>query len=742
MKIRTKITTIIVALVITTAAAIVGVATLKNQALKSDLGAVLDSLAFEEAKKQAESIYLLCDAMRESVEQTVSAHLNLSNDFLQRTGELSFSDETVTWNAVNQFSKQKTSVQLPKMIFGDTWLGQNGDINQKTPIVDDVTSLVGGTCTIFQRMNDQGDMLRIATNVEKLDGTRAINTYIPNTNPDGTPNKVISTVLSGKTFRGRAFVVNAWYITAYQPIWNVNHNKVVGILYFGEKQENVASLRKGIMQSTIGKTGYVFILGSKGKLKGKYIISKDGKRDGENIYNATDATGHAFVKSIIQKAQALPKVASGKIPTAKESYFWKNSGETTGRLKHVAIAYFAPWDWVIGAGYYADEFKTTHTTMTTATDSMIKWIVIVAISFALLALIVGYILASKISKPVQLSVEMIENLGKGNLTQRLNFKQQDEVGQLGQAMDAFADNLQDEILTSFDKLAAGDFTFKAQGLIKEPLQKANDSLNTIMTNINDAAGQILSGSSQVSDSSQTLSQGATEQASALEEISSSMSEVGSQTKQNADNAVLANKLTQDVCEVAEQGNTQMGTMISAMAEINQSSQEISKIIKVIDEIAFQTNLLALNAAVEAARAGQHGKGFAVVAEEVRNLAARSAKAASETATLIEGSVQKVENGANIADQTGEALGRISDGVTKVSTLIAEIAESSNEQSSGISQITIGLNQIDDVTQQNTSTSEESAAAAEELAAQANQLHNMLSKFTLESSRSNQPQIGM
>ena len=742
MKIRTKITSIIVALVLTTAASIVGIAVIKNNSLKTDLGEVIDSLTFDAAKKQAESIYLLCEAMRESVEQTVSAHLALSNDFLQRTGELSFAPEMVSWDAVNQFSKKKTQIQLPKMMFGSTWLGQNSAIDQHTPIVDDVTALVGGTSTIFQRMNEQGDMLRVATNVEKLDGTRAINTYIPKTNPDGTTNKVIATVLSGKTFRGRAFVVNDWYITAYQPIWNASHNKVVGILYFGEKQENVESLRKGIMQSIVGKTGYVFVLGGSGKQKGQYIVSKDGKRDGENIYNATDATGSEFIKDIIKKAHDLPTVDSGKIPIAKESYTWKNSGESVSRVKHVAIAYFAPWDWVIGAGYYADDFSATHATMSNATETMIKWIIIIAIAFALIALVIGYALASKISKPLQLSVEMIKNLGNGNLTQRLNFKQHDEVGQLGQAMDAFADNLEDEILTSFDKLASGDFTFKAKGLIQEPLEKANDSLNDIMNNINDAAAQILSGSSQVSDSSQTLSQGAATQASSLEEISSSMAEVSAQTKLNADNAVLANKLTQDVCEVAEHGNAQMKTMIDAMEEINQSSQAISKIIKVIDEIAFQTNLLALNAAVEAARAGQHGKGFAVVAEEVRNLAARSAKAASETAILIEGSVQKVVNGANIADQTGEALSEITEGVTKVSTLIAEIAESSNEQSSGISQITIGINQIDDVTQQNNSTSEESAASAEELAAQANQLHNMLSRFTLESSPSNQPQIGM
>ncbi len=195
--------------------------------------------------------------------------------------------------------------------------------------------------------------------------------------------------------------------------------------------------------------------------------------------------------------------------------------------------------------------------------------------------------------------------------------------------------------------------------------------------------------------------------------------------------------------MAELGNTQMTTMIEAMAEINKSSQDISKIIKVIDEIAFQTNLLALNAAVEAARAGQYGKGFAVVAEEVRNLAARSAKAARETSDLIEGSVKKVENGASIADATGEALSKISEGVAKVSDLVAEIAKSSNEQANGIAEITSGLNQIDDVTQQNTSTSEESAAAAEQLAAQASQLHGMLSRFTLTSQSSdNIPRIGL
>ena len=290
-----------------------------------------------------------------------------------------------------------------------------------------------------------------------------------------------------------------------------------------------------------------------------------------------------------------------------------------------------------------------------------------------------------------------------------------------------------DVTDAMSKIADGDLRIddinvRGRDELAELADNTNKMKNTmreLMQSIGASASQVASGAKNISDSGNVLAKGASTQAASVEELSASISEITSQTANNAENAENANRLANEADGKAELGNNQM---TRAMADINESSNNIAKIIKVIDEIAFQTNILALNAAVEAARAGQHGKGFAVVAEEVRNLAARSSKAAKETTDIIEESIRKVDNGTQLANETSEALKSIKAGVAEVAMLVSDIADASVKQSTALQMLNQGVQQVSNVVQTNSATAEESAAASVELSSQAEILQESVAHF--------------
>ena len=345
-------------------------------------------------------------------------------------------------------------------------------------------------------------------------------------------------------------------------------------------------------------------------------------------------------------------------------------------------------------------------------------------------------------KAVNDEVLMLVNAAReGNLKQRGNVsKFQYTFREMVEGFNATLDAILvpiDESVNVLQRLAEGDFRASMVGDYKGDSLVLKIALNETIHSVSQTLAQIMSvvslvsiGAQQVAAASNELAQGAQKQAAALEEVSSSMTEIGAQAKTNAEGAEQANILVKESRHTSELGTIEMERLTNAMNAITDGSRNISKIIKVIDEIAFQTNLLALNAAVEAARAGRHGMGFAVVAEEVRNLAARSATAAKQTAELIEGSIEKVQNGNALVGKTGEVLHQISNAAIQVTQTVAEIVAASKEQALGVAQVSIGLSQIDRVTQQNSASTESSAAAAEELSAQARELHKLVTRFQL------------
>lgn len=365
-----------------------------------------------------------------------------------------------------------------------------------------------------------------------------------------------------------------------------------------------------------------------------------------------------------------------------------------------------------------------------------------------LSVFIVIVLNRLITRPLMDLVNLVASIEQeGDFSKRIVEARKDEIGQIGCVFNNLLDTLEttfEEVNRVMESVENGDLTreiaSKYNGNLNgSTINRAVDMLGRMISQVMLASQEFSACSRDLSQAAENLSSGTSQQAASLEEITSSLQEVDTQTKNNNENASNARELTDQTLKIVQQGNEKMNKMLSSMQKINDTSSDVTRVIKVIDEIAFQTNLLALNAAVEAARAGKYGKGFAVVAEEVRNLASRSAEAVKNTTKLIETSVVEVEIGSKIADQTAEVLSEIMNSVEHVDTLVKEIAHASMEQTNAISEINSGLMDVNRIVQQNSAISEETASSSSALTSQAAELQKLVEKFTLKNT---EPQVGM
>lgn len=447
--------------------------------------AELDILSKENVTQIARDVYGMIKTTDDLVQQQVNNSLNVARAVMNQTGNVTLQTETESWEAINQYTNVRSTVSIPKFYIGDQLVERNDTFASSTPVVDEVQELVSGTATIFQRMNENGDMLRIATNVKKTDGSRAVGTYIPAVNPDGTPNPVVSTVLSGRTFRGRAYVVNAWYVTAYEPIRD-SDGAVVGVLYVGVKQESVNTLRQSIMDVIVGKTGYVYILGGKGDQMGHYIISKGGERDGEDIYGAKDADGNLFIQDVVERGT---KLGPGEV--VYSYYPWINKGEDQARRKVVAVAYYEPWDWIIGAGTYEDDFYSAQAKVDGALIDLLIWLVAGGATILAIMSVVAFFMGNKIGKPVARMAYIADKLAQGDVNETVVHQSGDETGLLA---DSFRDMIaaQKAKTEAADALSQGDFSREVEiSSDEDTLGKAISSLKDTIQSLVDDVNQVV-----------------------------------------------------------------------------------------------------------------------------------------------------------------------------------------------------------------------------------------------------------
>ena len=350
-------------------------------------------------------------------------------------------------------------------------------------------------------------------------------------------------------------------------------------------------------------------------------------------------------------------------------------------------------------------------------------------------------ISKSLTRPIIELEGAMQKLSKGDLKATVTYSSRDELGSLADSLRTVMNTLSayvNDISGKLGMIAGGNLNTEMEmeyagdfAPIRASGNQIIDSLNNTLGQINQSAEQVASGSEQVSSGAQALSQGATEQASSVEELAATINELSGQVNNTASNARDVNNLVASTRDAIDGCNQQMGDMMHAMEKINTSSSEIGKIIKTIEDIAFQTNILALNAAVEAARAGAAGKGFAVVADEVRNLASKSAEAAKNTTTLIEGSLKAVEEGNEFSNATQQSLLQVVQHTEQVAEAMGKITKASDDQAEAIKQVTVGIDQISAVVQTNSATAEQSAAASQELSSQANVLKGLVGQFSLK-----------
>lgn len=405
--------------------------------------------AEEELARASRDLATLCDASHRELSAQVPRSLRVMRDQLDRLGPVTLSRETVRWKTVNQLDKSVGEVVLPKLLVGGRWDGQNADRGRPSLLVDRVRELVGAEATLFQRMNDRGDMIRVATTVPDEKGGRAIGTFIPAIGPDGVASPVVSTVMRGETYRGRARVLDHWYLSGYEPIRDAS-GRIVGMIFIGLRQDALEGIRAGVAASRIGRTGAIYVVGGSGIQRGQYLIPPPGHADGEQAWEARDARGEPYVQALVNAA------LEAKGETVRAAW----SAPVTGgnaRERVAAVTWFQPWDWVIVAEMDRDEAVAPLREFQSSLAAAVATVLVLAAILFAATLVAARAAARRLAAPLADMAAAAERIAEGDVQQEVTYRSGDEVGRLAEAFRGTIRYMQ-EVARGAEAVARGDLS--------------------------------------------------------------------------------------------------------------------------------------------------------------------------------------------------------------------------------------------------------------------------------------------
>ncbi len=486
LKIRSKIVLLANLCITLPLIILISIITIEKNSAEEENIKMVSEMTEQNLGQIAKNVYSICDASNSVLNSKLNSTLELLNQRIKAQGGLQLTNEKVSWEADNQFMEQTLSFDLPKFYLGTQWLGNSVDMTKTTPLIDQLGQTMDVAISIFQRTNDAGDMIRVATTAPDAEGKRTLGTFYTASNPDGSPNPVIQTILSKKEFRGSDFVVGKVYLTIYQPILD-NNAKVIGILSVGVQQESDQRLRQNIMDIEVGKDGYVFSLQGNGPKKGEYIIAKDDKQVGINLIESTNKATSKVAQDIVNLANTLEGNESGAY-----NYFWQNPGEDKPREKLTMVVYYEPWDWVIGVSAYKSDFMELSDNMMSVLVSLIWISIVTALIVNVLMGLFAFWFTKKTMKPLDDIAIIADQLASGNLANNIEYDKKDEIGILAnsfrnmkQAIESVINELGDiTVATTNGRLDKRCNVTGFEGSYKEIVSGVNNTLDAVIQPLN------------------------------------------------------------------------------------------------------------------------------------------------------------------------------------------------------------------------------------------------------------------